>query len=218
MSDQRALVTEAEADAIRAAVAAAERESAAEIVPVLVEATDDYELADWKGAALGAVAAALATAVAQRFGSGWGIAAAALALPAVAGAVVGWLAARYLAGLRRALVGRDRLDQRVEERARLAFLEHEVFRTRDRTGILILIALFERRVEILADQGIHAVVPPERWQTIADQAAATVHTGSAGEALRRAVEACGAVLVELGPRRRADDLNELPDAPISGPS
>jgi putative membrane protein len=208
-------VSDQEAAAIRAAVEEAERSSAAEIVPVLLEAADPYAVADWKGAALGALLASAGAALLERLDPSWGPSAIWILLPAFAGAAAAALAARAIPALRRVLAGRDLIDDRVESRAREAFLEHEVFRTRDRSGVLVLVALFEHRVRILADTGIHAAVPHERWQQIADATARAVREGRPGEALRQAVVACGAVLGERGPRRRADDVNELPDAPVT---
>jgi putative membrane protein len=209
------LVSDAEAQAIRAAVAAAEQASAGEIVPVLVDAADDYELADWKGATLGALLAALGAAIVHAWRPSWGPAATWLVLPAALGALAGALSARYSPPLRRLLIGAERLDDCVEARAFEAFLHHGVFRTRDRSGILILVALFEHRVRILADEGIHAAVPAATWEALARDTALAVRGGRPGDALARAVERCGTLLSEHGPRRRADDANELPDAPLS---
>jgi len=163
LSRAEALVRDDEAAAIRAAVRAAEQKSAGEIVPLLVEAVDDHPEAVWKAATLGAVAAGAAAALLRPLLPGWGAAPLWLALPALAGALLGALAASALPALARWLVGGRRLDQRVDACAAEAFLRHELFRTRDRSGILILIALFEHRVRILADEGIHAAVPGETW-------------------------------------------------------
>ncbi len=215
MSRSGALVNEQEAAAIRAAVRVAESQSAGEIVPLLVDAVDDHPAAAWKAATLGALATAAAAALIRPLLPGWGTSPLWLALPAVLGAVLGALTAWALPGWRRWLIGPARLDERVDASAAEAFLRHGVFRTRDRSGILILIALFERRVRILADEGIHAAIPSETWELVAREAATTVRTVGAGEALRRAVERCGELLAESGPRRRTDDHDELPDAPVS---
>lgn len=206
-----------EAAAIRVAVEAAERQSAGELVPVLIEAADDYPEADWRAAAAGALLASVLLAGAHLARGTWGVEAAWLALAPVAGAVAGALAARW-APLRRWLIGAARLDQRVEAGARAAFLRHEVFRTRDRSGILILVALFEHRVQILADEGIHAAVPPAVWAEVARETALGMRDAGPGPALLRAIERCGALLASHGPARRADDRNELPDLPPGAPA
>src|SRR5262249_14237209 len=59
-------------EAVRRAVAAAEAESGGEIVPYVVAASDPYPGAAWKGAALGALAGALAGWAIHRAGGFWG--------------------------------------------------------------------------------------------------------------------------------------------------
>jgi putative membrane protein len=87
----------------------------------------------------------------------------------------------------------------------------EVFKTAGRTGILIFLSLFERRVVILADSGIHAAVPPSAWDEIAGRLAASLKRGERGAALVRAIQECGALLERPPLSRAADDANELPD-------
>jgi putative membrane protein len=198
---------------VREAVARVEAGSGAEIVPVVVDASSEYEIASWRAAALGALAGTLTAALVAWLRPAWGGAPPTLlALPAV-GALAGAALAR-LPALRRALVGRDRLDARVESAAFEAFVRHEVFRTRDRTGLLIFVSLFEHEVRILADEGVHACVPPEEWQALARLVAGEMRAQSPGKALLTAVERAGGLVAARGPRRASDDANELPDAPV----
>jgi putative membrane protein len=98
-------------------------------------------------------------------------------------------------------------------RAEAAFLEEQVFRTRDRTGILVFLALYEHRAVILADQGIHRAVPSGLWQELVDELVAGVAAGEAARALERTVRRCGEVLVEHRVARQPDDRDELDDRP-----
>src|SRR5262247_4062785 len=73
--------------------------------------------------------------------------------------------------VRRVLLEPALVEARVAERARRAFAEHGLTRTRGRTGILIFVALFERRVVVLADEGIHrALGPNESWTEVVERA------------------------------------------------
>ena len=67
-------------------------------------------------------------------------------------------AASLIPTLRRFLVSPDEMDHQVRRRALQAFVEHEVFATRERTGVLLILSLFERRVVVLGDAGINAKV------------------------------------------------------------
>ena len=131
-----------------------------------------------------------------------------IALPPATGAALGWLAALGIAPLRRFLVPADVLTERVRQRAVQAFVDEAVFRTRDRTGILILISLFERRVVVLADRGLDGRVAASEWEDVAAGIAAGIRQGRAGPALAEGIRRCLALARRLPPR--PDDRDELP--------
>ncbi len=204
------LFTQADRDAIAAAVRAAEEHTAGEIVPVVLEASDEYEVATWRAAALGALIASLAAAVVYGGAGLWSTFIVAwIALPATLGATVAALLVNLWPGLRRAIIGREIITRRTERRARQAFLEEEVFRTRDRTGILIFLSLFEHQVVVLGDSGINARVAQEEWQDVVNGIVAGMRRGTPGPALVEAIERCGALLQRRGVALRADDTDEL---------
>lgn len=209
------LLSPEQAAAVREAVERAESASGAEIVPVVVPDSDGHEAALWKGAALGALAGAGAGALLAWLRGPWVPEPGLLLLPVAAGLLLGLLAAFPAPG-RRLLAGRRQLDQRVARAASEAFLEHEIFATRDRTGLLVYVSLLERRVRILADSGIHPSVPPEEWEAMARAVAREMREKAPGEALLAAVTRVGGLLAARGPERRPDDVNELPDAPVDG--
>lgn len=197
-------------DAIAAAVRAAEQRTAGEIVPVVVEAADEYEVAEWRAAAAGALAAALVAAAVYGWAEVWSrFIVAWIALPAFFGAGLGVLAVWLWPALRRTVIGETILVRSTERRARQAFLEEEVFATRDRTGILIFLALFEHRVVVLGDAGINARVAQQEWRGIVDGIVAGMRQGRPGPALVEAIEKCGALLERHGVVIRADDSDEL---------
>ena len=206
---------DAQRDSIRRAVENVERTSGAELVPVLVARSDAYRIADWRGATAGAVAGGVVHALAPEL-AGWSALAPVAPLAWIAaGALAAALAARWPA-LRRALAGGEELAARTAAGARAAFLANEVFRTRDRTGVLIYVSLFERRVEILADEGVYRAVPPPVWERLANEIAATMKRSRPEQAMLEALRRAGELVAEHGPRRRSDDANELPDAPVGG--
>ncbi len=204
-------ITAAEAEAIRAAVADAESRTGGEIVALALAEADAYQVAYWKGAAFAALATAAAAAAFDQLRPLWIARPTWMLLYVACGLLAGGLAARLFPPLRRWLCGPALLDRRLEQRAREAFLAHSVFGTRDRTGILVAVAAFERRVTILADEGIHAVVPAGTWEQLARETAATVRTSGPGAGLLQAVRRAGELLDAHGLARRSDDRNELAD-------
>lgn len=198
--------------AVEAAVREVEARSAGEIVPYVVDRSDAYPNASWRAAATGALLGPLVAILVYRlWGLWWTHVYLWMAVPALAGGTAGFLLSELLPGLRRQMAGPESLALRVHRRAAVAFLEREVFRTVERTGILIFVSLFERRVVILADSGIHAKVPQAEWDAIAARLAEQLRLGQAGSGLAAAVRECGELLERQGVARRPDDTNELPD-------
>ena len=117
---------------------------------------------------------------------------------------------RNLPDLKRKLINSEELNAEVKEKALVSFLEQGLHETRDRTGILILISLFEHRVQVLADSGINAKVPEHTWEEIVDTIINGLKTGNTCAATCQAIERCGELLQEHFPRKH-DDTDELPN-------
>lgn len=187
-----------EREALRLAVADLERRSTAEIVPFVVARSDPYANADWKGAALGALAGGLAAAALARALGLWGLDPLLwIALPPAVGAALGWLAAR-LPFVARALVGQERIDERVRRRAESAFLAEDLAATASREGLLLFVSLFERRVLVLPDLGLRARIPASSWDRVAAGIAARLKTQGPAAALAAGVREVGEVLRAAG--------------------
>ncbi len=203
--------SQADLDAIQAAVREAEARTSGEIVPYVVERSDPYQNALWKGAALGALLGPMVALAIYRWSTFWGWPFEAwIVLPAPLGGAVGYLLA-LIDPVRRWMAGEHTLDARARRRAAVAFLDQEVFRTRDRTGILLFLSLFERRVVLLADSGIHQKVEEGAWEAISGRLAQGIRSGRPGPALIEAIRSCGELLERHGVERRADDTDELSD-------
>jgi putative membrane protein len=200
-----------QAAAVSTAVAEAERRSSGEIVPVLLSAADDYEVAYWKAATLGALAAELVALAGLELAGGWGRSLGTVLLAGVGGGLFAALAVLFLPRLRPLLAGREKVERRIAQRAREAFLSYEVFRTKARTGILICVFTLEHRVVVLADEGIDRVAPKGTWEAVAAETARAMREHGSGAALLGAVQRCGELLVQRGLARAADDANELAD-------
>jgi putative membrane protein len=187
-------------------VAAAERGTAGEIVVVLAERSAGYER---QRAALSFAATLLVAVALYRFVPAihelWLLCGQA---PLV---VVFW----WLSGWRpltRLIVPRAVQADAVRSRSKQVFVEHGVIETRERSGVLLFLSETERRVELLADRGIHQRVEAELWQALVDDVVAAIRGGHAADGITRAVDAIGARLAQHFPPSAAD-TNELPDAP-----
>lgn len=192
---------------IAQAVKRAEALSRGQIVPVVVEKSDPYPEARFRG---GIAAAAIATGVVLALHLPLSLAE--LALAQLAAGIAGALLARW-DPVERVLAGDRAMDEAARARAARAFHEHGLHRTAEGTGVLVFASLFEREAVILGDHGIHARMGQE-W----DRAVAALTAGmKAGDPARGFVDAialCGARLAEHFPRDASvkGSPNELEDA------
>jgi putative membrane protein len=83
--------------------------------------------------------------------------------------------------------------------------------TKDRTGILILVSILERRVHVLADKGLNDRVPPGTWDGLVNGILVGIRTGQATDAICEAIAKCGVLLAQVSPAGSGDNPNELPD-------
>jgi putative membrane protein len=100
--------------------------------------------------------------------------------------------------------------ERVARLAREQFLQRGLHRTHARAGVLLFVAVAERRVELIADEGIHARVAPGTWDAIVTGFTAAVREGRIAEGFVAAIEAVADSLAAHFPRQPGD-VNELPD-------
>jgi len=191
--------------AIRAAVSKAESHTSGEIVPLLAAQSDDYREAAAQAAVIIAAALALALALIIHDTSVWFFLPTAFLLyfPALA-------AVHRLPRLKLAFTPAARVSEVVRRQAMRVFYEKGLHRTRNANGILIFISLLERKVWILGDRGINAVIPPEHWVTLASALSSGIRQGQLTEALVGVITEVGDVLRQHFPIR-PDDVNELPD-------
>lgn len=211
--DIHTVFSDADLKAIREATAAAEGRTGGEIVPYIVERVVDHDEARWRGATIGALAAALAAGLVHFFGGYWGGAGLWwITLPALSGAGIGYLVAG-IDPIERFFIASDHLERAARLRAEAAFLEEAVFETRDRTGVLVFLALFEHQAVILADEGIHQAVPKGEWNVLVDDLIAGIRAGRATESMCDVIGRCGGLLERYEVSRRHDDEDELADAP-----
>jgi putative membrane protein len=203
------LLTEAEKKQVEEAVAAAEKKTSGEIVPMIVSASYGYPMAD----VIGAAAFALPISVILTVGIGgllWiGTRDMWLFMGVFAVIFFGFrLLIKHLLWLKRLFISKREIEEEVQEAAVTAFYQHGLFRTRDETGVLIFISVFERKVWVLADQGINEKVSRDSWDGVVDLITTGIREKRPAAAICEAVKTVGDMLAQHFPIK-ADDTNEL---------
>jgi putative membrane protein len=123
---------------------------------------------------------------------------------------LGAFVAASVPGLVRRFAGADRMEAAVHQRALQAFVEEEVFATRDRTGVLLFVSLLERRIEVVADAGVYQAVDAAAWADVTARVRHGIEADALARGLIDGIEACGTLLREHGFHAPSDDPDELP--------
>ncbi len=116
--------------------------------------------------------------------------------------------------VRLAFVPLNVMDHRIITKARDIFLQEEIFNTIDRTGILIYISELEKRVQVIGDKGINAVIEQDDWNKVLQLVTDGIKSGNPSEGLVAAIHECKKLLLDNGFIVREDDTNELADEMI----
>jgi putative membrane protein len=197
--------TAEEQEKIHQAVVSAESRTSGEIVPMIVASSSRYAEANVTGLIIGLV---IGSAAALVWGDPWALIHAQLMYPLL-GAAAG-LALSHVPPIKRLLISGSRIAEAVHERSLAAFTAHGLHYTKGHTGILIFASLFERRVVVLADRGIHEKVQDGTWDEIVRIITSGLKSNDGAAAFCAAIEKCGKILAEHFPRS-ADNQNELGD-------
>ncbi|MBX2911469.1 MAG: TPM domain-containing protein [Cyclobacteriaceae bacterium] len=204
--------SEKDLERIKAAVKEAEGKVSGEIVPVFVEKSGYYTIANYRGAMVLASLAFALIVFFDRYVPSLSVYDPLLVfIIVVVAGVLGAIIAHYAMPVKFWLLSQFHLDQSTRKRAENAFLEEEVFNTRHRTGIMIFVSFFEHEVMVMADRGISKVVDQKEWDKIVANIISHIKKNKVADGMVLAIERCAEVLIENGFTRTKDDVNELRD-------
>jgi len=181
-----------------------EAQTSAEIVVVVREVSGVYRHTDWLvGAALAFVSLLVFLFHPAPFDDDL------LPIEIALAFAFGALASARIGALRRALTSKKLMADNVHRAACAAFMDLGVWRPRDRTGLLVYLSTFERRVDVVTDIGIDvASLGPgfTEARAVLDQSASPPSAAGFFAGLRALASPLAAALP-----RAEDDVNELPD-------
>lgn len=211
-----AYLAAAEAAAIDDLVARIESRTGVQIATAIVRRSDAYTELPWKAFALGASLSAFALVLYDAWRPDWVMSYTALVHAAVILLTGLALAAgtMFSAPFARLLLRRHRAEIEVRRYAESMFYRRGLFRTRERVAVLILASVFERRIEILADEGLHSRVSEAEWRGVIARMTPHLRRERPFNALREALEAVESLLVAKGLQGRPGAVDELPNQTI----
>jgi len=102
-----------------------------------------------------------------------------------------------------------------KEQAIKDFQTHSLDKTADRTGVLILIILNKKQIEVIGDRGINEKVPNGYWEEVVDLITYGFKQREPVVGINAAVKKVGRLLQEKFPLK-SGDVNELPNDVVLG--
>ncbi|MCB1174803.1 MAG: hypothetical protein KDK39_14630 [Leptospiraceae bacterium] len=196
---------------IKNAVAEAEKSTSGEIVPYYVERSDDYQEGIWRGAILTTLLGIGLAATQSNYFGAWQSLGLFEILALIGLSMLVGVGLSFIPFFRRLFAGSDLISRRTAARALEAFVSEEVFDTRDRTGILLFMSGYERRVHVIGDSGINSKVEQSDWDEVVSLIRQGMQSGTPAAGLVKAIQKCGQLLERKGVEIKADDTNELAD-------
>ena len=102
------------------------------------------------------------------------------------------------------------------DRAAEIFFGLKMDQTKDRNGVLVYIAIRDRQLAILGDEGIHKVVGSQFWQKEVREMIDEFHADHYATGIAKVVTEIGEALRSHFPYDGPRDKNELPDDIVFG--
>ena len=204
-------LSEAEKTNISNAVAQLEKNTTGELVPMIVSTSGSYV----EYSIIGALALAMPTAVIKAYFINWWyyyqidtlLLFFVFFLPLF---ILFFLILNYMPCFQRLFVPKKVMDEEVRESAAYAFFTNGLHKTKNASGVLLYISVFEKRVWILADNGINSRIPEGTWDSIVAELTAGLKEKQHGKVIVTAVNKIGDILTAHFPSD-GDSTNELPD-------
>jgi putative membrane protein len=207
-------LTEQEQQFLNTRVAEAEQRTGAQIVLAVVGRSDSYPELPWKAFALAASAGGFAAVLSDHMRASWHAPETVLVTAAaslIAGATAALLVAAW-PGFARLFLDRTRAEAETLQYAESLFLKRELFSTTGRSGILLLVSLFERQVVVLPDAGLAKRLGRDGLASIIRRMTTLLVDGRVSGALDQGLVALEELLAATAPLTPAK--NELKDAVV----
>jgi len=126
----------------------------------------------------------------------------------VAGYFLGIILASWFPVLRQPFIPNREMREEVEKAAAEAFQKFRLRRTRDATGVLIYISLYERMVRVMGDDAISQKLDQNNWNDVCQTVLKGFTEKRVAEGLQEAILKCGNLLEKHFPIQPGD-VDEL---------
>lgn len=204
------ILSDQERSRLDARVAETEQRTGTQIVLSVIQRSDVYAELPWKAFAMGTSAAGLILLLLYwRFHDRYPDDQAVIMVAGIlaSGAFLALLSV-IMPRFAKCFLSGYRAEVEVQQYAQSLFLGRELFATEKRTGILLLVSLFERRVVILSDRGLDARLTEEDRRCMIAAMTPFLKRRQIGQAFDAGLDSLSRMLATISSEARN---NELPD-------
>lgn len=204
-------LTEEEQQRLDRRIAETEKRTGSQIVLAVIGRCDNYPELPWKAFALAASTAGFAAVLLDWIRPSWnqsGTVHLAVAATLIAGAGAGLLTV-VLPAFARLFLDRNRREAETRQYAEALFLKRQLYATQARTGILVLVSLFERQVVVLPDTGLATRLGKDTLAVVIEGMTRSLTDGPVSTALEQGLAGLEQALGSTAPRTGGTDT--LPD-------
>ena len=208
------LFSTADHDTIKHAIVDAEKHTSGEIIPVIASASGRYDRAeDIFGLIFSLICVATGWCLfhnetSSTSWSSFSFDLTSILLTVLLGFISGVLLTHFFPVLRLPFIPDSEVEAEVDRAAAAAFQQNRLRNTKDSTGILIYISLYEHQVRIMGDDAISAKLSQADWSRICDSIVTNFRQKQYTTGIVDGITQTGNLLAEHFPIN-ADDKDEL---------
>lgn len=198
------MISKIELEQINELLLEAEKKSHSELVPMVVERSDDYPAAHFRSA----IIVSFIFSLVLYFSPLTIINPIYFLWIQVPGLFLGYLLGN-VSWVTKLLTTKREIEVEVYQRAIEAFFEHNLHMTERHNGVLIFVSLLEHKIQIITDSAVKAKIDQKIWDEIVNDFGHKVSKYTLTEALKEAISSAAVVLEKYFPLEGKEKSNEL---------
>lgn len=200
---------------INKAVSESEKKINAEIVPVFMVNSNNYEEAPLKGAVISMVVTGLAILTYDHIRDwyesiflqhDW-----LFLLAIMIGGIIGYVVVSLVPIFKFIFSSEAKRTKSSKVMAESVFAEFKLYETTQRNGILVFVSLFERRIHIIPDRLLDEAIPKDEWTKIINNMKPNLKSKQYEKAFLESIREIENLLLKYNFSGSSNRKNELPD-------
>lgn len=208
------ILSDAERNQLNEQISITEKRTHTQIVLAVIKRCDSYAELPWKAFAYGISVTGLLLFIINLFGNYWfsySMVPVAIAVMLFTGIAFALLTV-FLPGFAKLFLTAHHAEVEARQYAESLFLSRELFATAKRTGILLLISLFEQKIILLPDKGIKDQFTKDAIEKVIAPMIPLLRRKKVSKAMEEGLKQLALIIESTAQKKTAEtDINELPN-------